>query len=207
MKTVQIAFSLSAVTASALFLASMSGNAATSQSCRQSGLSPAECACQIALDSGSRNALARFIRNYPRADTACNATASTAIDANDRFNGTSSSSRNNLNGPASSSIIGTLPNVQPPAGTPPNVHPPVVTPPNDHPPVVTPPNDHPPVVTPPDDDDDRGCKGKGGGNCGGGKGDHDGNGTGNEGNGNNKDGNSGKNGKEGDHDEGPGKNH
>jgi hypothetical protein len=38
----------------------------------------AECACLVALDTGSRSALRKFLQLYPRSDTACNALASTA---------------------------------------------------------------------------------------------------------------------------------
>ena len=79
MKTVKVVFSLAALAGSALVLASISGQAAnTSASCKKGGLSGAECACQLALDTGSSVALQKFLRIYPHADTACNAQASTA---------------------------------------------------------------------------------------------------------------------------------
>jgi hypothetical protein len=54
----------------------ISGEAASN--CRKMGLSSAECACKIALVSGSQNALRSFLQKYPGSDTACNALASTA---------------------------------------------------------------------------------------------------------------------------------
>jgi hypothetical protein len=48
-----------------------------------SAATKAEIACRIALESGSRAALQAYLRLYPRAGTACNATASTATTGDD----------------------------------------------------------------------------------------------------------------------------
>jgi hypothetical protein len=72
-------FSLSIVLATAatgLFVGSASVSAAKLCGTK------AECACQMALEIGSKNALRKFMRLYPRSNTACNALASTAnVDA------------------------------------------------------------------------------------------------------------------------------
>jgi hypothetical protein len=64
---------IAAATVAGLFLSSASVKAASL--CN----SKAECACEIALNSGSRNTLRQFLLLYPRSDTACNAQASTDV--------------------------------------------------------------------------------------------------------------------------------
>ena len=44
-----------------------------------SGLNEAECLCVAALDVGTQGALDEYLRLFPDADTACNATASTSL--------------------------------------------------------------------------------------------------------------------------------
>ncbi len=79
MKTLAVAIKLSTLAATALIIASISSQAATSsKQCRRMGLNAAECACQDALNSGSQLAIKKFLRLYPRSDTACNAINSTA---------------------------------------------------------------------------------------------------------------------------------
>ncbi len=47
------------------------------KSCMAGGLTEAECACEAALEKGTRQALRSFLRNYRGQGTACAATAST----------------------------------------------------------------------------------------------------------------------------------
>ena len=47
--------------------------------CMVTGKSEAECACEAALEQDTLQALQLFLRDYPSAKTACNATASTLI--------------------------------------------------------------------------------------------------------------------------------
>jgi len=77
MRNVKALFGISALAAIAVTAFHLN---TTSVSAAPSCGTKAECACQIALDSGSRGALQAFLRLYPRAGTACNATASTAGD-------------------------------------------------------------------------------------------------------------------------------
>jgi hypothetical protein len=75
MKKFNAILKISGLMSTALVLMTISGEAA---SCRQLGLSGAECACKIALASGNQSALRSFVQKYPNSDTACNALASTA---------------------------------------------------------------------------------------------------------------------------------
>jgi hypothetical protein len=80
MKKLNAILKISGLMSTALVLMTISGEAANS--CRKMGLGSAECACKIALVSGSQNALRSFLQKYPNADTACNARASTAPTRN-----------------------------------------------------------------------------------------------------------------------------
>jgi hypothetical protein len=75
MKKLNAILKISGLMSTALVLMTISGEAANS--CRKMGLNSAECACKIALVTGSQNALRSFLQKYPNADTACNALAST----------------------------------------------------------------------------------------------------------------------------------
>jgi hypothetical protein len=97
MKKLNAILKISGLMSTALVLMTISGEAANS--CRKMGLGSAECACKIALVSGSQNALRSFLQKYPNADTACNARASTApiksliVPERDRENGNTDGSR------------------------------------------------------------------------------------------------------------------
>jgi hypothetical protein len=76
MKNIKTLLGISALAvaaATAFYIGTISANAATKCTTR------AECACQVALDSGSSSALRTFMRLYPHSDTACNAVNSTAV--------------------------------------------------------------------------------------------------------------------------------
>ena len=104
MKTLNVFLNLSAIAVSALFLTSISGEAArTTGSCQSLGLTKAECSCQHALDMGSRSALRRFLVEFPRADTACNASASTAELGDGNKGGSSSGGKIGSSGSSTSS--------------------------------------------------------------------------------------------------------
>ena len=104
MKTLNVFLNLWAIAVSALFLTSISGEAArTTGSCQSLGLTKAECSCQHALDMGSRSALRRFLVEFPRADTACNASASTAELGDGNKGGSSSGGKIGSSGSSTSS--------------------------------------------------------------------------------------------------------
>jgi hypothetical protein len=63
-----------AATALATLALTVSSGSAISANCG----SKAECACQVALDSGSRSAMRTFKRLYPHSNTACNALNTTS---------------------------------------------------------------------------------------------------------------------------------
>ena len=62
------------------FYASTAGvQAASLKSCMAGGLTKAECACEVALEKGTKQAIRDFLRSYPRSKTACSATAFVGI--------------------------------------------------------------------------------------------------------------------------------
>ena len=73
---------IAATAATGIFLSL--GSVQAANFCNTKGYNKAECACQVALDTGSRSALRLFLKRYPRSDTACNAMASTSkpVDSN-----------------------------------------------------------------------------------------------------------------------------
>jgi hypothetical protein len=75
MNSTKSIFSITAFAATALttLALTVSSGSAVSANCG----SKAECACQIALDSGSKSAMRTFKRLYPHSNTACSALNST----------------------------------------------------------------------------------------------------------------------------------
>jgi hypothetical protein len=74
MRNIKTLFGISALAvaaATAFYIGATSANAASNCS------SKAECACQVALDSGSPAAMRKYLQMFPRADTACKALNST----------------------------------------------------------------------------------------------------------------------------------
>ena len=80
MKNLRLFFTLSSSLIIAASVYGVSANAKQSnlEQCIAGGLSKAECACEIALQDGTKKALRDFLKLYRNADTACNALASTA---------------------------------------------------------------------------------------------------------------------------------
>jgi hypothetical protein len=76
MKKLNAILKISGLMSAAFVFMASSGEAANS--CREMGLSKAECACKSALATGSQSALHNFLVKYPNSDTACNAMNSTA---------------------------------------------------------------------------------------------------------------------------------
>ncbi len=79
MRNVKTLFGISALAAIAVTAFHLN---TTSASAAASCGTKSECACQVALDTGSRGALQMFLRRYPHASTACNASDSTALIEN-----------------------------------------------------------------------------------------------------------------------------
>jgi hypothetical protein len=67
------------VMAGVFYVSAASVQAASLNSCMAGGLTEAECACEAALEKGTRQALRIYQRHYRGEDTACNATASTMV--------------------------------------------------------------------------------------------------------------------------------
>ena len=80
MKNVRIFFTLSSalIVAASVYGVSADARKSALTNALQDGLSKAECACEIALQKGTKKALRDFLKLYRNADTACNALASTA---------------------------------------------------------------------------------------------------------------------------------
>jgi hypothetical protein len=79
MKNLKSLFSVTALAATALTTLALTMSSGSAISAKRSCGTKAECACQIALDSGSTRALRAFLRLYPKSNTACGALASTAV--------------------------------------------------------------------------------------------------------------------------------
>jgi uncharacterized membrane protein YgcG len=77
MKNLRALFVLSSalVVAASVYGSSAMVQAASLKSCMAGGLTEAECACEAALEKGTKQAIRNFLRSYPGADTACSATA------------------------------------------------------------------------------------------------------------------------------------
>lgn len=109
MKSVRIFFTLSSalIVAATVFGVSAGAKKSSYDQCIEDDGSKAECACEFALQKGTKSALQEFLRLYRNADTACNATASTAEfnDSNGGLGGSSgggSSNGGSSNGGSSS---------------------------------------------------------------------------------------------------------
>jgi hypothetical protein len=74
MKNIGVMSAVSGMALTAITVAYLHGPVASAAS---SCGTKAECACSTALNVGTRSALTSFMRQYPHADTACNALAST----------------------------------------------------------------------------------------------------------------------------------
>ena len=77
MKNLRAFFILSSalVIAGSFYASTASTQAASLKSCMAGGLTKAECACEIALEKGTKQAIRDFLKSYPRSKTACSATA------------------------------------------------------------------------------------------------------------------------------------
>jgi hypothetical protein len=80
------------VAATSFYGSAANAQSASMQSCMAGGLSQADCACEIALEKGTKQAIRAFLRNYSGRGTACEATAFTG-PANGNINDNSSSNR------------------------------------------------------------------------------------------------------------------
>ncbi len=79
------------VAATSLYASVANAQSASIKSCMAGGVTEAECACEAALEKGTRQAIRSFLRNYRGQGTACDATAFTGTSGN--INDNSSSNR------------------------------------------------------------------------------------------------------------------
>ncbi len=74
------------VAATSLYGSVANAQSASIKSCMAGGVTEAECACEAALEKGTRQAIRSFLRNYRGQGTACGATAFTGTSGNTHDN-------------------------------------------------------------------------------------------------------------------------